>query len=522
METNVKNPLVVRCDYCGGDVSFDIAKQKYCCAHCGAETSVAEQKAQYRRWKRLLGDTVMQDIARVKSFTCPACGAQTIAAGEEVTARCPFCQNTMIDAEFAGNDLPEVIIPFKLSQEEAEARLRKWLQDNKGIPAAKVIEANMGHFTGCYLPYHIVRGAYNGSLQIRMHDGETDYPFRAYLNHTAVNASKDLDNLFLDGIEPFDFNDALEFSFGYLNRQKAKLQNIGGEELANRINEETRAELYEVLSKKVGTKEMYVDLGDEQNESIPALMPVYIVNCQDGIAAAVNGQTGKISVATGETRDTTRHWWVVPTIATLVVAIAGGWFGNFGLAFMGGLVFGMVFFAVAYTRHKKNVVNVVLTAPKVTVEHNDTRTEFIADFGNGPVPARLRFFTFGRILRVILEILIFIFLPVLIAIPIQLMRGMPLTDIQIGYGAAWYCIPGFVAIIMAGGVAKYMMYGMPIYYEILPGGKTKRRRLSSQRRPKLKEVLPEALSDKGTWKVGCLMVGILLFILIGSTLAMIY
>ena len=33
------------------------------------------------------------------------------------------------------------------------------LTENKSNPAAKAIEKNMHRFTGCYLPYHIVRGA---------------------------------------------------------------------------------------------------------------------------------------------------------------------------------------------------------------------------------------------------------------------------------------------------------------------------------------------------------------------------
>ena len=45
METTVKNPLVIRCEYCGGDQSFDIVKQKYCCAHCGAEANAVEKIA---------------------------------------------------------------------------------------------------------------------------------------------------------------------------------------------------------------------------------------------------------------------------------------------------------------------------------------------------------------------------------------------------------------------------------------------------------------------------------------------
>lgn len=522
MENNVKNPLVVRCEYCGGDVSFDIAKQKYCCAHCGAEAGVAEQRAQYRQWKSIRREIVMKDIAKVKSFTCPACGAQTIASGEEVTALCPFCQNTMIDAQFAGNDLPEVIIPFKLTKEEAEAKLREWLGKNKHNMAAKVIGRNMQNFTGCYLPYHIVRGVYNSSLQIRQHSGESSYPFRAYLNHTAVNASKDLDNLFLDGIEPFDYDEALEFTFGYLNHQTAKVQNVGGEELVGRINEETQEELYRSLTQKMGTKELSVSLNEEEGcESLPALMPVYIVKCKGGIAAAVNGQTGKVSVATGKTKNQTRWWWVAPTIATLAVAIAGSYFADIELALLGGGVFGIIFFVIANSRHRKKVVKENISYPKEKEVHNDTKAEFFADFGEGPVPAKIKFFTPWRIMKVVAAVLAVIFLPLLFAVPIQILRGLPLSTIHIGYGAAWYCIPGFFTIIAAGGLAKSMMYGAPMYYEILPNGKTKRRKLTGRKKQSLKEAVGDTKLSFLS-KQGCLAIGFILFLLIGSVAAMVF
>ncbi|MCR5066144.1 MAG: hypothetical protein K6A67_10335 [Bacteroidales bacterium] len=521
METNVNNPLIVRCEHCGGDVNYDITKQKYCCSHCGAEASTADKKAEYRRWKTLRKEIVMRDIGRVKSFSCPACGAQTIAAGESVTALCPFCQNTMIDAQFAGNDIPEVIIPFKISKEEAEAKLREWIKNNSNKLEAKVIERSIQNLTGCYLPYHIVRGAFNSSLRIALHDGSlSDYPFRAYLSHKAVNASKDLSNIFLDGIEPFDFDSALEFDFGHLNHQNAKVQNIGGEELADRISEETKNELYKSFSKKTHTKELIVSLGEDINETIPALLPVYIVKCKSGIAAAVNGQTGKIAVDTGKEKNLTRNWWISPVIATLTVCAVGWIFGGFALGFMGGLVFGLVFYAIASSRHKKVFSEEILTYPKDQEEHNDTRSEFFVDFGKGQVPTVLKFFTPWRIFKTVLFALSVIFLPVLLAIPIQLFRGLPISSIQIGYGAAWYCIPGFITILAAGGLAKAMMYSVPLYYEKLPNGKLKRRKNPSLRTPTFKEIL-NASKYTFSSKIGCAVIGITLFILIGSILAMI-
>lgn len=523
-EQDINNPLVVRCGNCGGDLHFDIAKQRYCCAHCGSEFEATEKKAQYRSWKTLQHDTVMKDADGVKAFSCPACGAKTVVSGDNVTAQCPFCQNTMIDAQFDTDTLPEVVVPFKLSRQEAKAKLREWLQKNAKRPEAKSIEAHMEHFAGCYLPYQIVRGAYNSQLAIRSTTEPSPYPFRAYLSHTAVNASSDLNNIFLDGVEPFDFSEARAFDFGYLNHQNAKVQNVFGEELLQRIGEETQEELYETFAKKVHTKELSIDLdGDNTPESIAALLPVYLVNCPDGIAAAVNGQTGKVSIDTGKKKDLTRYWWVWPALATLVVAVVAGIFGGWGLAFGFAALFGVVFFAVQHTRHDKHIVQGVITYPKIKKgEETDVKAEFFADFGEGPVPAKLKFFTPWRIIKWVLGVLVFIFLPVFIAAPIQLMRGLPLTDMQLGYGAAWYCIPGFVAIFMAGGMAKNMMYGSPLYYEIKPNGKTRRRRLASQKRVTFKEALANAKKLDIGGKEGCFIIGLMLFMLIGSAMAMIF
>lgn len=529
METQVNNPLVIRCKNCGGDQQFDIIKQQYTCAHCGSVTEMDSQKAEFRNWRQLNQQSIQQNIGQARTFACPQCGAHTLAAADDASAKCPFCQSTMVDADFAGTDLPEVIIPFKITQKEAEERLRTWVAANKSAPAAQAIEKNMHRFTGCYLPYHIVRGAVSGDMSLTLQSGEAvDYPFKGFLSHTTVNASKDWNNLFLDGIEPFDFDDTRAFDFRYLNGQKAKIQNVGTEGLENRILEETKSELYDGLSKKTRTKEVAVLMHDQDTESIAALLPVYLVQCEGDIAAAVNGQTGKISIATGKKKNLTGRWWLMPTIATLVVAIVSGIIGgmpsdlNNGLSMgtMVGLVFGLVFFTIAHNRHRNEFVDEIITEPKTKKSHNDTRTEFFADFGQGIVPVRVKFFTIGRVIKTILITLAIIFLPVLIAIPIQFFRGLPISDIKIGYGVVWYIITGFFAILSAGGLAKAMMYGFPIYEEILPNGITRRRKASSN----ALRIKPEFLGNFkllfATKKSGCITIGITLFLLIGSIAAM--
>ena len=143
---------------------------------------------------------------------------------------------------------------------------------------------------------------------------------------------------------------------------------------------------------------------------------------------------------------------------------------------------------------------------------------FFADFGKGEVPARIEFITPWRIIKTVLAFLVVTFLPVFIAIPIQLSRGLSILDIHYGYGAAWYFIPGFFAIVAAGGLAKGMMYNAPLYYEILPDGSTKRRNTKSKNPSLLKQLISNFDISKGT---GCAVIGFMLFLLLGSVFAMI-
>ena len=529
METQVINPLVIHCKSCGGDQQFDIVKQQYACTHCGSVTEMDTHKAEFKSWRQLHFQAMQQNIGQARSFACPQCGAHTLAAADDASMQCPFCQSTMVDATFDGASLPEVILPFKITQKEAEDRLKSWLTANSSNPAAQAIEKNMHRFQGCYLPYHIVRGAVGGEMSLTIQSGEAmNYPFKGYFSHTAVNASKDWNNLFLDGIEPFDFNDTRAFDFRYLNGQKAKIQNVGTTDLEKRILEETKSELYDNLSKKARTKEVSVLIHNQDTESIATLLPVYMVQCEGGIAAAVNGQTGKVSIATGKRKNLTGRWWLMPLIATLVVSFIIGIISGLQSSLSSGLstgvlvgmVFGAVFFVIANNRHRDDFVDEIITEPQTRKSHNDTRTEFFADFGKGTVPVKIKFFTLWRIVKTVLITLAIIFLPVLIAIPIQFFRGLPIADIKIGYGAAWYIIPGFFAILSAGGLAKAMMYGFPLYEEILPNGKTKRRKASSNSQ----RIKPEFLGNFeilfATKKNGCLTIGITLFLLIGSIAAM--
>lgn len=519
-----KNPLVVQCPNCGAQLRYDIVKEVFECPFCGTTKEPESQRVEFANWKQLQHTKVLQGTSLAKAFECPSCGARTMAVTEDADQKCPFCQSTVVSANFEGADLPEVILPFKISFEEAKNRLTQWINNNPKNSASQVIGNNMDKFTACYLPYHILRGDFSGSMGVKSASSEKSYQFKSYINSTAVNASNDLNNLLLDGMEPFDMESARVFDFNFLTDQKAKIQNVEPKEMEERLRQETQSEIYNSLSEEFNNKEIAIQLANDRHESVGALMPVYLVKCADGAMAAVNGQTGKVSVTLGKKENKTKNWWVLPTVATIAVAIGGGILGAnsdevswFLGAFLFGLVFGIINFVIAFSRHHDVFEMKVYTSKDDSIERQpDAKTEFFEDFGNGNEHIKLKFMTPVRLAKIISGFFIFTFLPVFIAMFIRLFQPKGIFDINMAYGLLWFIVPVFFIIVALSGAAKSYIYMFPMYYEVKPDGKEVRRRKQS-RIQDLKAASAYFFAHSG-WKI----LAISTFLLICSVVAILY
>ena len=261
--------------------------------------------------------------------------------------------------------------------EEAKGKLKKWVSDHPKHHLAETIGQHVGQLAGCYLPFQIVRGSFDGKLYLmKKGANETDHAFKAYLKSVVVNASKEFDNLFLDGIEPFDFNEAKVFDFSYLNHQKAKIQNIDTKEMNQRITEEVEVELIRTLSKKLFNKRITVYLLDDDNEAASSILPVYFVNCGNGIMAAVNGQTGKVSIMTGREVKLTKRWWLAPSLCTVLTILLGIYLGDIRFYMLAAALFLASLLGAIGSQFMKKTVKEILTSPKNTPAHNDTQVQF--------------------------------------------------------------------------------------------------------------------------------------------------
>ena len=116
---------------------------------------------------------------------------------------------------------------------------------------------------------------------------------------------------------------------------------------------------------------------------------------------------------------------------------------------------------------------------------------------------KVRFYTFGRILRWLILGLTVVLLPALIAAFLGWSDGRDVLHLPYGYGAAWYCLSVPCALILWFRLGRSGVYDYPVFREIMPNGRT--RRVRSDARPadafgrKVWEVVKMMLFSRLIW-----------------------
>lgn len=291
-----KEILDIHCPQCGAPANFDIIHQVYGCGYCGGTMKVEaalEEKKDYRDAQQKKMKKSAEAFA-LESASCSGCGATIVFGENEALSKCAFCGRSLVRKEYLYDaGLPESVIPFGITKAEAQQRLEEWCDRNRRKKEAKRLRSMIPELKGFYLPYETVRGP----VRCRVSCKRTAkvYGFDGFVNDEFVNGSKQLDNLLLNAMEPFDLDGLEAFDFAYLAGQRVKITDISSAEAERRMIEEISENYRPQLEKMWGTKAIEVGAEAKSAVRLPVLLPVYYISSGD-ICAAVNGQTGKVSV----------------------------------------------------------------------------------------------------------------------------------------------------------------------------------------------------------------------------------
>ncbi len=491
----------VRCPTCGAPARFDIIRQQYCCGYCGGSVEISEAIAQKQGFRSMQQEKIRRSAEqyRLMRAGCPGCGAEIVFEENEAISVCAFCGKSLVRGEYlSSEEMPEMILPFRLTREEAAGCLESWCRQHAAKSEARHLKKQMDQLQGCYLPYELIRGPV--TCEVSRMDATRRYRCSGYIDDVFVNGSKQLDNLLLDGMEPFELDDLQPFDFAYAAGQRIKIRDVDADSLKWRVKQEISSKYTPEVRQVLQTGAVEVWSNADSALRMPVLLPVYYLNA-GGTLAAVNGQTGKVSVrADRKSYYLFLPWWLKAILATLVISGAAlAAFRLFGmdwgesLMIAGMLAVVTIFITLcAYSDTVRNSFRVeserkIFTSsggPMRRVgkdlirEKKELRKEvvppvFFETLDGTEQPVQLVFSSFVRRAWTALLALIVLFLPVIVAL---FLNGFDFARLELGGSAVWFYIMVPVVPIYLLKFAVIELYDRPWIYRILENGKRKRYR----------------------------------------------
>jgi len=161
-----------KCPKCGAtDISFNETTGHLRCNYCRhtfeLEKPVFEEDGKVEiAIDELKGETVRKGAANIDTnadnfvtLKCASCGAEiVINTDEKLYARCHWCRNTLsINDQIPNGSVPDVVLPFTISKEEAEETIRGFVKKRRffATPRFKK-EFTTENIMGVYFPYMLV------------------------------------------------------------------------------------------------------------------------------------------------------------------------------------------------------------------------------------------------------------------------------------------------------------------------------------------------------------------------------
>jgi len=325
----VASLLQYKCPCCGGNIEFDSSVQKPKCPYCDTEFELADlaaydeelkgDKADNINWQSKNEQWAENEMGEdgMKVFVCEACGGEVVTEQTTAAMKCPWCDNPIVvKGSVAGSLRPDFVIPFKLDKEAAKEGFRKHLSGKKFLPKVFIDENHIDEIKGIYVPFWLFDAKADGNFRFRGTQSRSwrsgDYMYTETRHYELIRqGSMNFDNIPVDGskkmaddlmesVEPFNYNEMVDFQTAYLSGYLADKYDVGIEESTPRANERIKTSMAQQLMTTtagysgVTVKNSSTDI--EKGEVSYALLPLWILNTSwngQKFIFAMNGQTGK-------------------------------------------------------------------------------------------------------------------------------------------------------------------------------------------------------------------------------------
>ena len=316
--------VTYKCPNCGGGLVFDPESGTYACEYCFSkfgqqelETDAQSEETTQEISGEETANTSDENSALV--YHCPSCGAEIITDETTAATFCFYCHNPVVLAgRLEGEYLPDGIIPFKITKEEAVENFQNWIQKKKFIPTGFYTNRQIEKMSGVYFPYWIYGCKTDSSMNGTAKDiriwrvGDIEYTEtktyriqragKVSFKHLPKTALQKAQNAMLKGIFPYEFGALEKFHMGFLAGFQAEKRDIDKES----ISEDIQRDIQKYAEKRMRdtiTGHNTFSL-ESQNHRVTeenyqyVLLPVWVLTYREKgnqiYYFAMNGQTGEV------------------------------------------------------------------------------------------------------------------------------------------------------------------------------------------------------------------------------------
>lgn len=204
-----------QCKNCGGNMVYSPKVKAMYCPYCEG--------------------TDCESVAGDASLTvCASCGGELSVDKFDSSGKCPYCGNYLVyNDRVSGEYLPDSVIPFKLTKDEAVESMDKEFKRRKFAPISFLNEKTLENLKGYYVPFFLYdfTADYDylgeGTKVRTWRSGNYDYTETSYFeivrkmhaeyDNIPADASYVMEDNTMDLLEPFDYNELMEFDPKYLS-----------------------------------------------------------------------------------------------------------------------------------------------------------------------------------------------------------------------------------------------------------------------------------------------------------------
>ena len=325
--------LQYKCPSCGGRLEFDAATQKMKCPFCesvyemsdvqqpddtptiGAEEAPFQQGAEEMELEG--GDWGTGENANMRVYGCQSCGAEIIADATTGATACPYCGNNVVmKGQFSGDLRPDLLIPFKMTKEQAVEQFKKHINSQKFVPKVFSAQGHPEEIKGVYVPFWLFTAEADADVSFsaqrvrswsdrNYNYTETEH-FRLRragtinMKHVPVDGSSKMADDLSESIEPFDTKAAVPFTTAYLSGYLADRYDVDYTQCKERAMERMRLTAEQSMRSTVSGYSAVTTTSSNVTWSKAkisyALFPVWMLSTTwegTNYLFAMNGQTGK-------------------------------------------------------------------------------------------------------------------------------------------------------------------------------------------------------------------------------------